>query len=134
MATKPEQIKKKRTVVLKPKRVQFVETPEVHVPVAVGDDEAGEGPAGKRPPRRPVLPQALQTAHFFDAGQAESREPPPPPPRQSGREVPGVPTFKFFCCRCGQKLQVPVGWANKLHQCRSCGHDIVIPPPLTEKG
>ena len=46
------------------------------------------------------------------------------------REVLGEPTFKFFCYRCGQKLMVPVSWANKTHTCGRCNHDIVIPPPL----
>ncbi len=48
----------------------------------------------------------------------------------SAMEVLGEPTFKFFCYRCGQKLQVPVSWSNKSHTCGRCGHDIVIPPPL----
>lgn len=39
-------------------------------------------------------------------------------------------TFKFHCYRCGQKLKVPVAWANMSIPCRRCGHEIVIPPPL----
>jgi hypothetical protein len=54
----------------------------------------------------------------------------PPAPRKPPREVLGEPTFKFFCYRCGQKLMVPVSWANKSYPCGRCGHDIVIPPPL----
>lgn len=40
--------------------------------------------------------------------------------------------FKFFCYRCGQRLKVPVSWANKSTPCGRCGHDLVIPPPLVE--
>jgi hypothetical protein len=54
----------------------------------------------------------------------------PPAPRKPPHEVLGEPTFKFFCYRCGQKLMVPVSWANKSYPCGRCGHDIVIPPPL----
>gem|GEM_PF-1515990 len=46
------------------------------------------------------------------------------------KEVLGEPSFKFFCCRCGQKLKVPVSWANKNFSCVRCGHEITIPPPL----
>lgn len=40
------------------------------------------------------------------------------------------PTFKFFCYRCGQKLKVPVSWANLSTTCARCGHDLVVPPPI----
>lgn len=40
--------------------------------------------------------------------------------------------FKFFCYRCGQRLKVPVSWANKSTPCGRCGHDLVVPPPLVE--
>jgi hypothetical protein len=64
-----------------------------------------------------------------------SPPPPPPPPKAAPppppvREVLGEPTFKFYCYRCGQKLKVPVSWANKMYPCIRCGHDIMIPPPL----
>jgi len=62
----------------------------------------------------------------LDPSQTQ-RTPLPKPPK----EVLGEPTFKFFCYRCGQKLMVPVSWANKSYPCRRCGHDIVIPPPLS---
>jgi DNA-directed RNA polymerase subunit RPC12/RpoP len=55
---------------------------------------------------------------------------------QSPPEIPPekkeVPTFKFYCYRCGQKLKVPVEWANMSTRCLRCGHDIVVPPPLME--
>ena len=38
--------------------------------------------------------------------------------------------FKFYCYRCGQKLKVPVSWANRMYPCIRCRHDILIPPPL----
>lgn len=57
------------------------------------------------------------------------RTPQPTPPR----EVLGEPSFKFFCYRCGQKLQVPVSWANKSYPCGRCHNDIVIPPPLVRE-
>jgi hypothetical protein len=41
--------------------------------------------------------------------------------------------FKFHCYRCGQRLKVPVAWANKSIPCGRCGHDLVIPPPLVEE-
>lgn len=54
----------------------------------------------------------------------------------SSKEVPPekkeVPSFKFFCYRCGQKLKVPMEWANMSTRCLRCDHDIVIPPPLME--
>ncbi len=40
------------------------------------------------------------------------------------------PTFKFFCYRCGQKLKVPLSWANLSTSCARCKHDVVVPPPL----
>ena len=40
------------------------------------------------------------------------------------------PTFKFFCYRCGQKLKVPISWANLSTICGRCKHDLVVPPPL----
>lgn len=64
----------------------------------------------------------------LDPSQTQ-RTPQPTPPR----EVLGEPTFKFFCYRCGQKLQVPVSWANKSYPCGRCHNDIVIPPPLNKQ-
>jgi hypothetical protein len=40
------------------------------------------------------------------------------------------PTFKFYCYRCGQKLKVPLSWANLSTTCGRCGRDLVVPPPL----
>ncbi len=57
-----------------------------------------------------------------------------PSPREIPPEEKEVPTFKFYCYRCGQKLKVPVEWANMSTRCLRCEHDIVIPPPLMELG
>lgn len=46
--------------------------------------------------------------------------------------TPGADSFKFYCYRCGQRLKVPVSWANKSTPCGRCGHDLVIPPPLIQ--
>ena len=43
-----------------------------------------------------------------------------------------VKAFKFHCYRCGQKLKVPVTWANMSIPCGRCGHELVIPPPLLD--
>lgn len=40
------------------------------------------------------------------------------------------PTFKFYCYRCGQKLKVPLSWADHSTSCARCGRDVVVPPPL----
>ncbi|MCH8510550.1 MAG: hypothetical protein LAT83_02750 [Kiritimatiellae bacterium] len=100
----------------------------------------------KRHTTRLKRPSAEAPATAVPAPAQREPAPPPsepaaapiePPPeikvKQKSRpsmEVLGEPTFKFFCYRCGQKLQVPVSWANKSHTCGRCGHDIVIPPPL----
>ncbi len=55
-----------------------------------------------------------------------------PGPKEIPPEEVEVPTFKFFCYRCGQKLKVPMEWANMSTRCLRCNHDIVIPPPLME--
>lgn len=55
-----------------------------------------------------------------------------PSPKEVPPEKKEVPSFKFFCYRCGQKLKVPVEWANMSTRCLRCEHDIVIPPPLME--
>jgi hypothetical protein len=39
------------------------------------------------------------------------------------------PTFKFFCYRCGQKLQVFVSWAGAMHPCPMCKSKVLVPPP-----
>ena len=71
--------------------------------------------------------------------KADMEAEPLPPPEElktpagkvSGQALAdGEPTFKFFCYRCGQKLMVPVSWANRGYPCGRCGHDIIIPPPL----
>lgn len=53
-------------------------------------------------------------------------------PKEIPPEEVEIPTFKFFCYRCGQKLKVPMEWANMSTRCLRCDHDIVIPPPLME--
>lgn len=55
-----------------------------------------------------------------------------PSPKEIPPEEVEIPTFKFFCYRCGQKLKVPIEWANMSTRCLRCEHDIVIPPPLME--
>ncbi|MEX2606219.1 MAG: hypothetical protein WD708_02645 [Kiritimatiellia bacterium] len=60
----------------------------------------------------------------------EPEEVEPSPPEIPSEEE--VPSFKFHCYRCGQKLKVPVEWANMSTRCLRCEHDIVIPPPLME--
>ncbi len=40
-----------------------------------------------------------------------------------------TPTFKFFCYRCGQKLQVFVSWAGAMHPCPMCKSELLVPPP-----
>ena len=67
--------------------------------------------------RDPVLQQPLTP---------ENAEPSPPGPQPEDEH------FKFFCYRCGQRLKVPVVWANKSIPCGRCGHDLVIPPPLVD--
>lgn len=72
--------------------------------------------------------------------KADMENDPLPPPEDlkptEGSGVPdkvradGEPTFKFFCYRCGQKLMVPISWANNMYPCGRCGHDITIPPPM----
>lgn len=136
MATKTLHIKRKKKIVLAPKSVTKVnqESAALSVPDDAylsggGMERVGDAAAG-------IVPEALQTGHFFDQYLAESQKLKAPPvtektaPRAPAREVLGAATFKFFCYRCGQKLQVPVAWSNKMHTCRSCGHDILIPPPL----
>ncbi|NCC51703.1 MAG: hypothetical protein EOM20_10860 [Spartobacteria bacterium] len=60
----------------------------------------------------------------------------PPPPRivstreaieQAKQKEPE--TFKFYCIRCGQKLQVQTAWVGREVSCSTCGRQIVIPPP-----
>ncbi|MCC5845383.1 MAG: hypothetical protein JJU05_14130 [Verrucomicrobia bacterium] len=147
MATKTLQIKKKKRVVLAPKSIKAVhqDSEEIEVPDDAFVSQSVEDALEAKSQPNPILPQGLQTSHFFDAYLAESQklkqtasnqeeanavseaQAPETPPT---REVLGAPTFKFFCYRCGQKLQVPVAWANKMHTCKSCGYEIVIPPPL----
>jgi hypothetical protein len=148
MATKTLQIKNKKRVVLTPKSVKAVyrDTEKIVVPEDAFCSEPVEDALEEIKSPGSVLPQGLQTSHFFDAYLAESQQlkqsvpkpedsasapEAPAPPVVPVREALGMPTFKFFCYRCGQKLQVPVAWANKMHVCKSCGYDIVIPPPLT---
>lgn len=110
------------------------------------------------PPRTRVEPETMKVEEILETGgmpkvktlsvkrplppsSPSKKAPEPEPPVEEEevvvkkkspplREVLGEPTFKFFCYRCGQKLQVPVSWANKHHSCARCGHDILIPPPL----
>lgn len=150
MATKTLQIKKKKRAVLTPKSLNVVhdESGEILVPddafISQSVEDAVE--AVQQGGKRPVLPQGLQTSHFFDAYLAESQNlkqavpqsqtsevpAPEPPPSSPAREVPGAPCFKFFCYRCGQKLRVPAAWAGKMHTCKACHSDIIIPEPLAE--
>lgn len=139
MATKTLHIKKKKRIVLAPKSLNAVheDSGEISVPDdAFISQSVVEAVESQRNPNS-ILPQGLQTSHFFDAYLAESQKLKQSMPSGAGtgapaREVLGAPTFKFFCCRCGQKLQVPVAWANKMHTCIACGHEIQIPPPLSE--
>ncbi len=101
---------------LTPKSTSYVEeTEEVEIPL-----DPSTLPVGK-----PVsMSQAPASANPLDPSGKEHAPVKPP------REVVGEPTFKFFCYRCGQKLMVPVSWANKSYPCGRCHHEIVIPPPL----
>ncbi|MBN1676712.1 MAG: hypothetical protein JXR37_37050 [Kiritimatiellae bacterium] len=46
---------------------------------------------------------------------------------------PGIPaTFKFYCVRCGQKLQAEAAWVGREVTCSTCGRAITIPPPLED--
>jgi DNA-directed RNA polymerase subunit RPC12/RpoP len=136
MATKTLHIKRKKKIVLAPKSLTAVneESAALAVPADAYISGGGMQAVGDRVSG--VILEGLQTSHFFDACLAESQKLKAPPvtektaPRAPAREVLGAATFKFFCYRCGQKLQVPVAWSNKMHTCRSCGHDILIPPPL----
>lgn len=137
MATKTLQIKRRKKIVLAPKSVTMVheDSGEIAVPDSAFVSQAVENAVYPPGAADAVIPQGLQTGHFFDVYLAESQKLKPPTveskaPRPATREVLGAPTFKFFCCRCGQKLQVPMAWASKMHTCKSCGHEIVIPPPL----
>jgi len=76
------------------------------------------------PVGKPVSMSPSPVVNPLDPSGKESAPVKPP------REVVGEPTFKFFCYRCGQKLMVPVSWANKSYPCGRCHHEIVIPPPL----
>lgn len=93
-----------------------------------------EAPVRSPSTSTPTDAKAREADGSSDEPAAATIEPPPDiKVKQKSRpamEVLGEPSFKFFCYRCGQKLQVPVSWANKSHTCGRCGHDIVIPPPL----
>lgn len=39
-------------------------------------------------------------------------------------------TFKFYCIRCGQKLEAFYDWVDKDITCPRCSVSIKIPPPL----
>lgn len=39
--------------------------------------------------------------------------------------------FKFYCCRCGQKLKVLTSWAGHMRACPICHHEILVPHPLS---
>ncbi len=38
--------------------------------------------------------------------------------------------FKFYCVRCGQKLEAQVDWAGTEVACTTCSKQIMIPKPL----
>lgn len=55
-----------------------------------------------------------------DVEEPQIREPEPPPPRT---------TFKFYCIRCGQKLEAYYDWIDRNIQCPRCSVIIQIPEP-----
>jgi hypothetical protein len=146
MATKTLHIKRKKKIVLAPKSLSAVhdDSEAIVVPDDAFVSQSVQDVVAAKQGNGAVLPQGLQTSHFFDAYLAESQKLKHRPAEKgavaggqetaqpaSSREVLGMPTFKFFCYRCGQKLQVPISWANKMQTCGCCGHEIRIPPPLT---
>ena len=40
--------------------------------------------------------------------------------------------FKFYCIRCGQKLEAQVDWAGTQVECTTCKNKIKIPEPLKD--
>gem|GEM_PF-2085981 len=60
----------------------------------------------------------------------------PPPERDRARPIAPSESreveFKFYCYRCGQKLKVPLSWAERKYPCIRCKQEIVIPTPPEE--
>lgn len=129
-------VKKKKSVVLSPRGIERVQTDvdEVKSPLLKshqtlhiddpGDEDVMDNSAStvvelnsatlKDPvEQRPLAPENAEPSPKIDLTQDLSQ-----------------PTFKFFCYRCGQKLKVPVSWANLSTTCGRCGRDLVVPPPL----
>lgn len=112
--TRQSQIRSKSRVSEEINPEELIETVDMQVPTDIDSLPVG----------KPVSIPENPTANPLDPSGKEFA------PTNSSREVVGEPTFKFFCYRCGQKLIVPVSWANKSYPCGRCHHEIVIPPPL----
>jgi DNA-directed RNA polymerase subunit RPC12/RpoP len=83
-------------------------------------------------------PQAKPASVDEEKGppQLITRKISPPPPRivstREALEEKPDSTFKFYCIRCGQKLQVQTTWVGKEVNCSTCGNRITVPEPLEE--
>jgi len=122
--------KKKKKVTLSARNVQVVkdESPEPHpsqtVHMDASEEEALDNSAST------VV--ELNSSTLKDPVKQIPLEPEkaePSPKSDSIQELPEE-TFKFHCYRCGQKLKVPLSWANMSTTCGRCRHDVVVPPPL----
>ncbi|WFB36570.1 hypothetical protein P3T73_02195 [Kiritimatiellota bacterium B12222] len=125
-AKKTIRVKRKATGALTPKKIIRIDTnaPEPMHTVKIDDtdvlDNASSGVVKlnsstlKDPvEQRPLDPETAEDSPDLDLTQDLTEA-----------------TFKFFCYRCGQKLKVPISWANMSTSCGRCGHDLVVPPPL----
>jgi DNA-directed RNA polymerase subunit RPC12/RpoP len=73
-----------------------------------------------------------------DVPQLRTRKIKPHPPRilSTKEELHPEPeaeptngTFKFYCYRCGQKLEAHTDWSGMNVECTTCHSKIQIPPP-----
>jgi len=122
MATKVI-VKKKKSVILKPKSIKTESTPASGKTLHL-DDPDDEVMDASQSTVVELNSSTLRDPIPQKKLEPEEAEPTPEdiPPQEE--------MFKFFCYRCGQKLKVPMSWANMSIRCGRCDHDLVIPPPL----
>ncbi len=136
MTETPESPKKK--IILKTRTPETASAGEegdaVQKPKIVIKKKAFDDPQVRivsKPEREGVVPQEENVTEIaelaevqFEIQEETFSEPGPPVAEGSSKH------FKFFCYRCGQKLQVPVAWSGRQHPCGRCGESILIPEPL----
>lgn len=137
MPAKKIVVKKKKSVVLNPRSVERIQM----------DDAVVKSPLLKSnqtlhieedPDDENVLDNSASTVVELNSSTLKDPVEQRPLEPEKAKASPKIdltqdlsePTFKFYCYRCGQKLKVPLSWANLSTICGRCGRDLVVPPPL----